>query len=49
MSSKVALAKLLRNYRFSTDFQYKDLGYMTRIVMKLKKFPSLKIHKRQPI
>ncbi|XP_061386473.1 probable cytochrome P450 313a4 [Musca vetustissima] len=46
MSTKVALAKLLRNFTFSTDFQYKDLEFYNSIVLKLKHTPVLRIARR---
>ncbi|XP_061399388.1 probable cytochrome P450 313a4 [Musca vetustissima] len=46
MSTKATLAKLLRNFKFSTDFQYADLEFDYAIVIKLKKIPGLKIENR---
>ncbi|XP_005188336.1 probable cytochrome P450 313a4 [Musca domestica] len=46
MSAKVALAKLLRNFQFSTDFQYNDLEFYDSIVLKLKQMPVLRITRR---
>ncbi|XP_061399366.1 probable cytochrome P450 313a4 [Musca vetustissima] len=46
MSAKVALAKLLRNFKFSTDFQYADLEFDYSIVLKLRRTPVLRIENR---
>ncbi|XP_061393736.1 probable cytochrome P450 313a4 [Musca vetustissima] len=46
MSTKVTLAKLLRNFKFSTDFQYADLEFDYAIVLKLKHTPVLRIENR---
>ncbi|XP_061399377.1 probable cytochrome P450 313a4 [Musca vetustissima] len=46
MSTKVTLAKLLRNFKFSTDFQYADLEFSFSIVLKLKHIPVLRIKNR---
>lgn len=46
LSSKVSLAKLLRNYRFTTNFKYSDLEYVEDITLKLKNMPLLTIQKR---
>uniref|UniRef100_A0A1I8NK92 Uncharacterized protein n=1 Tax=Musca domestica TaxID=7370 RepID=A0A1I8NK92_MUSDO len=46
VSSKMALAKLLRNFKFSTDFKYIDLEFRNTLVMSLKRVPVLKITKR---
>lgn len=46
ISSKIALAKLLRNFKFSTDFKYQDLEFCSSLVLSLKHVPVLKIAKR---
>ncbi|XP_073847880.1 probable cytochrome P450 313a4 [Musca autumnalis] len=46
MSVKVALAKLLMNFKFSTEFKYSDLEFCNSIVLSLKHMPVLKITKR---
>ncbi|XP_061388185.1 probable cytochrome P450 313a4 [Musca vetustissima] len=43
MSTKITLAKLLRNFKFSTDFQYADLEFTYSIVLKLKHIPVLRV------
>ncbi|XP_075147075.1 cytochrome P450 313a4 isoform X2 [Haematobia irritans] len=45
--AKVALAKLLRNYKFATEFKYEDLKFIEGVVLKLKKVPLLSIVKRE--
>jgi len=35
MSSKLALAKILRNYKVSTSFRYEDLDFVDNIGMVL--------------
>uniref|UniRef100_A0A1I8M618 Cytochrome P450 n=1 Tax=Musca domestica TaxID=7370 RepID=A0A1I8M618_MUSDO len=49
MSTKITLAKLLRNFKFSTDFKFEDLEYCDTLVLTLKRVPALKIEKRQKI
>ncbi|KPU79461.1 uncharacterized protein Dana_GF17734, isoform B [Drosophila ananassae] len=39
--SKIALARILRNYKLSTSFQYEELVFVDNIVMKLEKSPLL--------
>ncbi|XP_061395561.1 probable cytochrome P450 313a4 [Musca vetustissima] len=46
MSTKVTLAKLLRNFKFSTDLQYSDLEFNYAIVLRLKHTPCLRIERR---
>ncbi|XP_061389734.1 probable cytochrome P450 313a4 [Musca vetustissima] len=46
LSTKVALAKLLMNFKFSTDFKYVDLQFYNSIVLELKQTPVLKIERR---
>ncbi|XP_061389529.1 probable cytochrome P450 313a4, partial [Musca vetustissima] len=46
MSMKVTLAKLLRNFKFSTDFQYADLEFDYTITLNLKHVPVLRIESR---
>ncbi|KAH8312402.1 hypothetical protein KR044_010573 [Drosophila immigrans] len=43
---KVALAKLLRNYKFSTSFKYEDLDFVEDITLKFKIVPLLEIQRR---
>ncbi|XP_013107123.2 probable cytochrome P450 313a4 isoform X1 [Stomoxys calcitrans] len=45
--AKVVLAKMLRNYIFTTDFKYKDLEFIEAVVLKLEQVPVLKIRKRE--
>ncbi|KAH8420710.1 hypothetical protein KR222_002482 [Zaprionus bogoriensis] len=46
ISAKVTLAKLLRNYKFSTSFKFEDLFFVEDITMKLKTVPMLELQKR---
>ncbi|XP_032595828.1 probable cytochrome P450 313a4 isoform X2 [Drosophila grimshawi] len=46
ISIKVTLAKLIRNYRFSTSFKFEDLVFIEDITIKLKKVPQLEVHRR---
>ncbi|KRK03843.1 probable cytochrome P450 313a1 isoform X3 [Drosophila yakuba] len=46
MSSKFALCRILRNYRISTTFLYKDLVYVDNMTMKLAEYPRLKLQRR---
>ncbi|XP_041674885.1 LOW QUALITY PROTEIN: probable cytochrome P450 313a3 [Drosophila eugracilis] len=46
MSSKLALAKVLRNYKTSTSFRYEDLVYVDNMGMKLAVHPRLEFHRR---
>ncbi|XP_065354678.1 probable cytochrome P450 313a4 [Calliphora vicina] len=46
LSTKVSLAKLLRNYRFSTDFKYEDLEFVEDITLKLKTVPLMTMQNR---
>ncbi|XP_037814971.1 probable cytochrome P450 313a4 isoform X1 [Lucilia sericata] len=46
LSTKVSLAKLLRNYSFTTEFKYEDLEFVEDITLKLKNVPLLSMHKR---
>ncbi|XP_044574294.1 probable cytochrome P450 313a4 [Drosophila ananassae] len=44
--SKIALAKILRNYRISTDFRYEDLVFIDGVITKLRKSPLLRFQRR---
>ncbi|XP_017490483.1 PREDICTED: probable cytochrome P450 313a4 [Rhagoletis zephyria] len=46
LSLKVAIAKLIKKFRFTTEFDYKDLQFVENITIKLKQMPLLKIQKR---
>ncbi|XP_052848145.1 probable cytochrome P450 313a4 isoform X2 [Drosophila gunungcola] len=46
ISTKVTLAKLLRNYRFRTSFPFEDLCFVEDIAIKLKTVPLLELQKR---
>lgn len=46
MSAKIALAKILRNYKVSTSFHYGDLVFVDNIGMKLRKSPLLDFQRR---
>ncbi|XP_023158346.1 probable cytochrome P450 313a4 [Ceratitis capitata] len=47
LSLKIAVAKLVRNFRFTTDFEYGNLQYVENITIKLKQTPLIKIEKRE--
>ncbi|XP_011206324.2 probable cytochrome P450 313a4 isoform X3 [Bactrocera dorsalis] len=47
LSLKIAVSKLVRNFRFTTDFQYNNLHFVENITIKLKQTPLIRIHKRQ--
>ncbi|KAH8381276.1 hypothetical protein KR093_001709 [Drosophila rubida] len=46
ISVKVALAKLLRNYKFSTEFKFEDLDFVEDITLKFRSMPLLEIQRR---
>ncbi|XP_030078769.1 probable cytochrome P450 313a4 [Drosophila hydei] len=46
LSIKLTLAKLLRNYKFSTSFNFKNLEYVENVTMKLATMPLLKFEQR---
>lgn len=46
ISAKITLAKLLRNYKFSTSFKFEDLYFVEDITIKLKTVPLLKLQRR---
>ncbi|XP_017076702.2 LOW QUALITY PROTEIN: probable cytochrome P450 313a1 [Drosophila eugracilis] len=46
MSSKFALARILRNYQINTSFPFKDLVYVDNMTMKLAKYPRLELQRR---
>ncbi|KRG02072.1 probable cytochrome P450 313a4 isoform X2 [Drosophila mojavensis] len=46
ISAKITLAKLLRNFKFSTSFNFKDLYFVEDITIKLKTVPQLKLERR---
>ncbi|XP_065368963.1 probable cytochrome P450 313a4 [Calliphora vicina] len=43
---KIVLAKLIKTYKFSTDFKYKDLKFENRIALKLMEIPQLHLEQR---
>ncbi|XP_014096543.2 probable cytochrome P450 313a4 [Bactrocera oleae] len=47
LSLKIAVSKLVRNFRFTTDFQYNNLDFVENITIKLKQSPLIRIHKRK--
>uniref|UniRef100_A0A0A1WP02 Probable cytochrome P450 313a4 n=1 Tax=Zeugodacus cucurbitae TaxID=28588 RepID=A0A0A1WP02_ZEUCU len=47
LSLKIAVAKLVRNFRFTTDFEYNNLHFVENIAIKLKEEPLIRIHKRE--
>ncbi|XP_044313023.1 probable cytochrome P450 313a3 [Drosophila rhopaloa] len=46
MSVKLALAKILRNYKISTSFRYEDLVFVDNTAMKLAQSPKLQFERR---
>lgn len=46
ISAKVTLAKLLRNFKFSTSFKFEDLYFVEDITIKLKTVPQLQVQRR---
>ncbi|KAM7362624.1 cytochrome P450 313a4 isoform 3-T3 [Cochliomyia hominivorax] len=46
LSTKVSLAKLLRNYIFTTNFKYENLEFIEDITLTLKNIPLLTLQKR---
>lgn len=46
ISAKITLAKLLRNFKFSTEFKFEDLHFVEDITIKLKKVPLLELQRR---
>ncbi|XP_017076775.2 probable cytochrome P450 313a3 [Drosophila eugracilis] len=46
MSSKLALSKILRNYKVTTSFRYEDLDFCDNVGMELAQPPSLEFHRR---
>ncbi|XP_030370367.1 probable cytochrome P450 313a4 [Scaptodrosophila lebanonensis] len=46
ISAKVTLAKLLRNFKFTTSFPFEDLVFVEDITIKLEKAPLLKLQRR---
>ncbi|XP_070137934.1 probable cytochrome P450 313a1 [Drosophila bipectinata] len=46
ISLKIALARIVRNYKLSTSFRYEDLVFIDNIVIKLDKSPLLNLKKR---
>ncbi|XP_032306907.1 probable cytochrome P450 313a3 isoform X1 [Drosophila ananassae] len=47
ISSKVALAQILRSYKLSTSFRYEDLVFVDNIGMKLSKSPQISFNRRK--
>jgi len=47
ISAKITLAKLLRNYKFSTSFKFDDLFFVEDITIKLKTVPFLELQRRK--
>ncbi|XP_062122392.1 probable cytochrome P450 313a4 isoform X1 [Drosophila sulfurigaster albostrigata] len=46
VSIKLTLAKLLRNYKFSTNFKFEDLDFIENLTLGLKTVPLLEIQRR---
>ncbi|XP_065368965.1 probable cytochrome P450 313a4 [Calliphora vicina] len=44
--SKITLAKLIKKYKFSTDFKYKDLEFVNHISLKMVEQPQLHLERR---
>ncbi|XP_017140100.1 probable cytochrome P450 313a3 [Drosophila miranda] len=47
ISSKIALAKILRNFRLSTSFRFEDLSFVDNIVLEFKEQPLLEMQYRR--
>ncbi|XP_034113845.1 probable cytochrome P450 313a4 [Drosophila albomicans] len=43
---KVAMAKLLRNYKFSTSFKFEDLRFCEHVTLSLETVPLLEVQRR---
>lgn len=46
MSSKLALVKILRNYKLKTSFPYENLEFVDHMVIKLAQSPQLAFERR---
>ncbi|XP_055377881.1 probable cytochrome P450 313a4 [Condylostylus longicornis] len=46
LSIKTMLAKILRNYRFETDYKLDDIQFVEDVTLKMKKYPLLRIYER---
>ncbi|BFF89874.1 probable cytochrome P450 313a5 [Drosophila madeirensis] len=46
LSTKIALAKILSNFRVSTSFLYEDISFLDNIVMNLREKPLFEVHRR---
>ncbi|XP_017005940.3 probable cytochrome P450 313a3 [Drosophila takahashii] len=46
MSSKLALAKILRNYKVTTSFRFEDLDFVDNVGMELALSPGIEFHRR---
>ncbi|ALC46388.1 Cyp313a5 [Drosophila busckii] len=46
ISAKITLAKLIRNYSFTTSFKFEDLYFVEDITLKFKTVPLIEIHRR---
>ncbi|KAL9888681.1 cytochrome P450 313a4 isoform 1-T1 [Glossina fuscipes fuscipes] len=46
LSTKITLAKLLRNYKFTTDLKFEHLKFVEDITLKLQKLPLFTIERR---
>ncbi|KNC21964.1 putative cytochrome P450 313a4 [Lucilia cuprina] len=44
--SKITLAKLIKTYKFSTDFKFEELSFTNHITLKLVEEPQLHLEKR---
>jgi len=46
ISAKMTLAKILRNYKLSTNFLFKDLKFIDNTTIKLAEQPLLEVERR---
>ncbi|XP_034132352.1 probable cytochrome P450 313a3 [Drosophila guanche] len=46
LSTKIALAKILRNFRVSTSFRYEDISFLENIVLEFREKPLFQVHRR---
>lgn len=47
--SKISLAKLIKTYKFSTDFKFENLKFRNHLSMKLVDEPQLYLERREII
>lgn len=45
--AKISLVKLIKTYKFSTDFKYEDLILQSQITLTFKENPKIKVERRK--